>query len=329
MINMLSLSEFLRDMIKEKTYQKAKSIFLFFVNLWPWHVLCSHGVKILTYHGICSDEISHEEWIPPHFVKLSEFKKQMVYVAKHLKPVSLKQAVKFLKKEKNKRFIVITFDDGYANNFHLALPVLQKLGIPATIFLTTRYIEKQDLFPFDKIRLLKYWGVKDISMTAYLNNPIIQLDYQLSQIWHKHKHLLTEKQWEILRPLTIEEIKKMKSTGLIDFGAHTHSHCILKNESRDTRKKEINISVKKVKEITGQYGVSFSYPNGQIGDFSEEDILCVKKFCYCAVSGIWGHNDHYTNLFKLRRYPIGLYHSLDIFKLEISGLKRYLCKIRT
>ena len=60
------------------------------------------------------------------------------------------------------------------------------------------------------------------------------------------------------------------------------------------------------------------------GDFDEEDILCIKKFCYCAVSGIWGHNDHYTNLFKLRRYPIGLYHSLDIFKLEISGLKKYL-----
>jgi len=321
---MLSLSEFLKDMIKEKTYQKAKSIFLFFVNLWPWHVLCSHGVKILTYHGICSDEISYEQWIPPHFVKLSEFKKQMVYVAKHLKPVSLKQAVKFLKKEKNKRFIVITFDDGYANNFHLALPVLQKLGIPATIFLTTRYIEKQDLFPFDKIRLLKYWGVKDISMSTYLNNPIIQLDYQLSQIWPEYKHLLTEKQWEILRPLTIEEIRKMKSTGLIDFGAHTHSHCILKNESRDTRKKEIAISIKKVKEITNQKEIPFSYPNGQTGDFDEEDILCVKKFCYCAVSEIWGHNYHYTNLFKLRRYPIGLYHSLDTFKLEISGLKKYL-----
>jgi len=322
---MSSLSEFLKDMIKEKTYQKAKSIFLFFVNLWPWHVLCSHGVKILTYHGICSDEISYEEWIPPHFVKLSEFEKQMRYISRYFKPVNLRNAVKALKSGSfSSKMIVVTFDDGYANNFYLALPILKKFSIPATIFLVTKYIINQDLFPFDKIRLLNYWGVKDIGMTDYLNSPISQLNYQLSQIWPKHKHLLTEKQWEILRPLTIEEIRKMKSTGLIDFGAHTHSHCILKNESRDTRKKEIAISIKKVKEITNQKEIPFSYPNGQTGDFDEEDILCIKKFCYCAVSGIWGHNDHYTNLFKLRRYPIGLYHSLDIFKLEISGLKKYL-----
>ena len=154
--------------------------------------------------------------------------------------------------------------------------------------MASKYIEKQCLFPFDKIRLLNCWGARNIATIDYLNNPISQFRCQLSQIWHKHKHFLTEKQWEILRPLTIEEIRKMKLTGLIDFGAHTHSHCILKNESRDTRKKEINISVKRVKEITGQYGVSFSYPNGQIGDFSEEDILCVKRFCYCAVSGISG-----------------------------------------
>ncbi len=303
---------------------KIKSYFLSLSNFLPLHRINLQGIKILTYHGVCPDGLFTEKWIPSHFLKLSEFQKQMVYVAKHLKPVSLKQAVKFLKKEKNKRFIVITFDDGYANNFHLALPVLQKLGIPATIFLTTRYIEKQDLFPFDKIRLLNYWGIKNVSMNSYLNNPISQLHRQLNEIWHKHKHLLTEKQWEILRPLTIEEIKKMKSTGLIDFGAHTHSHCILKNESRDKREKEIAISVKRVKEIPGQYEVPFSFPNGQIGDFDKEDKLYVKNLCYCAVSGIWGHNDYYTNLFKLRRYPIGLYHSLDIFKLEISGLKRYL-----
>ena len=304
-------------------FLKTKPYLLVVTRFLPLHKINLPGIKILTYHGICPDELFNEKWIPSHFVKLSEFGKQMEYISKYFKPISLKEAIRALKSRRfSSKMVVITFDDGYANNFHLALPVLQKLGIPATIFLTTRYIEKQDLFPFDKIRLLKYWGVKDISMTAYLNNPIIQLDYQLSQIWPKYKHLLTEKQWEILRPLTIEEIRKMKSTGLIDFGAHTHSHCILKNESRDTRKKEIAISVKRVKEITGQYEVSFSYPNGQVGDFDKEDKLCVKKFCYCAVSGIPGYNNYTTDLFELKRYCIGLHHSLGVFKLEISGIRQ-------
>ncbi len=302
---------------------KVKSYFLFLSNFLPLHKIKLSGIKIITYHGVYKDELSNERWIPPHFVKLSEFEKQMRYISRYFKPVNLRDAVKALKSGSfSSKMTVVTFDDGYANNFYLALPILKKFSIPATIFLVTKYIINQDLFPFDKIRLLNYWGVKDIGMTDYLNNPIIQLDYQLSQIWPKYKHFLQKKQWKTFCPLTIEEIRKMKSTGLIEFGAHTHSHCILKNESRDTRKKEIAISVKRVKEITGQYEVSFSYPNGQIGDFDKEDKLCVKKFCYCAVSGIPGYNNYTTDLFELKRYCIGLHHSLGVFKLEISGIRQ-------
>ena len=306
---------------------KIKSYFLSLSNFLPLHRINLQGIKILTYHGVCPNDLFTEKWIPSYFVKLSEFKKQIEYVAKYLKPINLKEAVRALKSRRfSSKMLVITFDDGYANNFYLALPILRKFNVPATVFLTTGYMEKQEFFHFDKIRLLNYWGIKNVNMNSYLNNPISQLHRQLNEIWHKHKHLLTEKQWEILRPLTIEEIRKMKSTGLIDFGAHTHSHCILKNESRDTRKKEIAISVKRVKEITGQYEVPFSYPNGQIGDFDKEDKLCVKKFCYCAVSGIPGYNDHTSDLFELRRYCIGLYHSLGAFKLEISGTRQIVSR---
>ena len=302
---------------------KIKSYFLSLSNFLPLHRINSQGIKILTYHGVCPNDLFTEKWIPSYFVKLSEFKKQIEYVAKYLKPINLKEAIRALKSRRfSSKMVVITFDDGYANNFYLAFPVLKKYSIPATIFLASKYIEKQCLFPFDKIRLLNCWGLRNIAMIDYLNNPISQLNYQLSQIWHKHKHLLTEKQWEILRPLTIEEIRKMKLTGLIDFGAHTHSHCILKNESRDTRKKEIAISVKRVKEITGQYEIPFSYPNGQIGDFDKEDKLYVKNLCYCAVSGIPGYNNYTTDLFELKRYCIGLHHSLGVFKLEISDIRQ-------
>ncbi|HDK27293.1 MAG TPA: hypothetical protein ENG48_09460, partial [Candidatus Atribacteria bacterium] len=173
---------------------KVKSYFLFLSDFLPLHKIKLSGIKIITYHGVYKDELSNERWIPPHFVKLSEFEKQMRYISRYFKPVNLRDAVKALKSGSfSSKMTVVTFDDGYANNFYLALPILKKFSIPATIFLVTKYIINQDLFPFDKIRLLNYWGVKDIGMTDYLNNPIIQLDYQLSQIWPKYKHLLTEK----------------------------------------------------------------------------------------------------------------------------------------
>jgi len=305
-------------------FLKLKTNFLYLTRFFPLHKINLPGVKILAYHGICPDNLSEKEWIPSHFVRVSEFKKQMAYVSEYLKPISLRTALKFLqeKQEIPPKTVVITFDDGYANNFHLAFPILKKYKIPATIFLSTRYIEKQELFPFDKIRLLKYWGVKSVNMSDYLNNPISQLHYQLAQIWPNYENLLTEQQWKVFRPLIIDEIRKMRSSNLIEFGAHTHSHCILRNESIDTREKEIITSIKKVKEMAGNHEVPFSYPNGQFGDFDEKDKLCVKRFCYCAVSGIPGSNYNINNLFELRRYSVGLYHSLEIFKLEISGIRQ-------
>jgi peptidoglycan/xylan/chitin deacetylase (PgdA/CDA1 family) len=85
---------------------------------------------------------------------------------------------------------VVTFDDGYANNFTHALPILLDLNVPATIFLATGYLDSVDPFPFDD------WT-------------------------HKGSADVHPDTW---RALTTDECHELLKYDSIDFGSHTHTH---------------------------------------------------------------------------------------------------------
>ncbi len=85
---------------------------------------------------------------------------------------------------------VVTFDDGYANNFLHALPILEELKVPATIFLATGYLDSADPFPFDD------WSLKGSGSV----HP---------DTW---------------RALTMDECHQLLASEMIEFGSHTHTH---------------------------------------------------------------------------------------------------------
>jgi peptidoglycan/xylan/chitin deacetylase (PgdA/CDA1 family) len=88
------------------------------------------------------------------------------------------------------RAFVVTFDDGYANNFLNALPVLAELDVPATVFLATKYLDGDTPFPFD-----------DWSAAGLPSVPV-----------------------EAWRPLSTWQCRELLASGLIELGAHTHRH---------------------------------------------------------------------------------------------------------
>ncbi len=89
-----------------------------------------------------------------------------------------------------RKTFVVTFDDGYANVLHQAYPILTRLGVPATVFLATAYIDSKQPFPCDDWSVAGQPGVPD-------------------DAW---------------RPLTTEECRRLTANGLIELGAHTHTH---------------------------------------------------------------------------------------------------------
>ena len=88
---------------------------------------------IVTYHGLREDASPHRHWL---LLPLSEFARQMQYLQSHYNVVRLDDAIRDLDTESvSEPRACITFDDGYRNNLDLALPVLQRLGLPYRVVL--------------------------------------------------------------------------------------------------------------------------------------------------------------------------------------------------
>jgi peptidoglycan/xylan/chitin deacetylase (PgdA/CDA1 family) len=98
------------------------------------------GLTILTYHSI-SNEVEPDETVTPE-----EFEKQLQYIKGNFKVIPLEEAVEYIQTdiERVAGSIVITFDDGYSDNYHYAYPLLKKHSFPATIFLISDFINDKE-----------------------------------------------------------------------------------------------------------------------------------------------------------------------------------------
>jgi peptidoglycan/xylan/chitin deacetylase (PgdA/CDA1 family) len=129
---------------------------------------------------------------------------------------------------------------------------------------------------------------------------------------------------EALRPCTVAEIRRVKS-GLVEFGAHGHTHAIGRNETVERRRHEVCVSVSKVSEWTGRPVRFFCYPNGESGDFGDIEKTSLRLAgVRAAVSGIGGANTAASDLYELRRYPVTIDHDDVRFRAEIAGLRTAL-----
>ena len=112
-----------------------------FVNLLYFIGYCfcnTPGTVILCYHSI--NDLNNSKIFNPNIVGAENFLKQMKFLRKCYNVLSLEYFVKNHKKLTGRRDVIITFDDGYKDNFTVAYPVLQKYKLPATIFLATDFV---------------------------------------------------------------------------------------------------------------------------------------------------------------------------------------------
>jgi peptidoglycan/xylan/chitin deacetylase (PgdA/CDA1 family) len=223
------------------------------------------------------------------------------------------------------RAVSITFDDGYANNVELAYPVLARDGFPATIFLSTAYMQTGELFPFIKLRLIRSF----VSSTELPGNPVpnyksTPLDGVLAGMrtgWETAAPRVPVSCFRALRPLSVDEIRSM-DPNLVAFGGHTHTHCILGNESTVRRESEIKRCTANIARWTDRPVRLFSYPNGQRGDYGDFDKQVLRREgIQIAVTGIAGTTRSDSDFLECRRYPIGMHHDEDGFCAEVTGFR--------
>jgi len=152
---------------------------------------CQNGFGILMYHR-CTEEIPGVA-TPTINVTPRQFRRQLVGLLKFgFECWSLSKLIEAQRESKTvpPNVFAITFDDGYENNFLSAWPILRELKLPATIFLATKYLDSDQPFPFDD---WKATGSSRVPAAAW-------------------------------RPISTSQCKEMLDGGLIELGAHTHSH---------------------------------------------------------------------------------------------------------
>jgi peptidoglycan/xylan/chitin deacetylase (PgdA/CDA1 family) len=287
---------------------------------------------ILSYHNIIGT-------LPDAFdrragrIHVDRFRGQMERIALHHKPVSLRSYLDNLHSPDSKRKdIAVTFDDAHHGVLDHAGPVLQRLGIPATVFVVTLYASPETrLFHFDEVEIaLRLTSQTELHMDT-LGEPRSRLDSIaakiacMTRIKRKMKTIPEEKrqlcQRELLNRLRIgedqcreyarrqdkyriicwSELRKMVQRGW-GIGSHTRSHPVLAQLKSADLDAELRDSKDDIRRELGLAEIPFAYPYGGEDHIGALSPKAVRRAGYtCALTTIPGVNDGQTDLYRLRR----------------------------
>lgn len=297
-------------------------------------------LRILTYHGICRDSEAGEPWIPSYYVTASLFARQMETLRAlggvvHLPDVLGSDAVFGLPADRLS--VAVTFDDGARNNLDLASPVMLGLGIRSTIFISTDHVTSGAPFVSDVLRVLRWLNTANrlpselpAMVRRLIESPSLMKRVPASLIrdevlryWTEIPRDLREKVESALGPLNWEEVVELSRSGHW-IGAHTASHAILALEECGRRRWEIEESVARVAERTGQRQVPFAYPNGTRADFDESDQEILSALNVpLAVVAYPGANPRTCSRYEVRRSGVDMGTTALILEATVSGFRDF------
>ena len=218
--------------------------------------------------------------------------------------------------------LCITFDDGYADNAEVAAPILKKLGLTATFFVSTGFLESGCMFNDRVIEAIRACRSQEIDLSGLgLGRHALEdadqrrnaIDALLAGIKHK---LPAERQRAVdeivqacggppapapmMRP---EQVRMLRAMGM-DVGAHTVHHPILTRVGIDEARREIADSKAYLEDLLRSPVTTFAYPNGMPGrDYAAEHVALVRDCGFAAaVSTGWGAASSATDRFQLPRF---------------------------
>lgn len=277
------------------------------------------GARILYYHRVNNE---NDPFFPA--ISTSLFEHEMRFAAKHYKVVTLSALLDHLQGGPAEDVLAITFDDGYRDNYENAFPILQRYGLPATIFLTTGSIDSCEPMWFEQLALaLKKTPQEFIDLEIDLprrfwlrtqperlesNNRIFELLRRVDDA--------DRRQWlnQILRQLRFNEDQTRKNKMLtwdqvrfmnahdIDFGGHTVTHPFLARMTKEQVAWEVSECKRRIEQELQAEVAHFAYPNGREEDFGKWNKEVVRGAGYrAAVTTIWGMNYPSTDPMELRR----------------------------
>ncbi len=276
-------------------------------------------LTILIYHRV------HSQTDPlfPEEVNAAEFDRQIAALSNCFNVLPLDEAVACLKKNALPRAAAaIAFDDGYADNYEIALPILRRYEVPATFFISTGFLDggrmwndtvievlrraRGDVLDLDSLGL----GMHDLFTPLSRGRSALSLLGKLKHLDFAGRAQMVEniaQQVGATLPcdlmMTSGQVRELHAAGM-GIGAHTVHHPILARLDPAQARAEIADGRARLQEIIRAPVTLFAYPNGKPRqDYTVEHVEMVKGLGFrAAFSTAWGVAHSASDFYQLPRF---------------------------
>jgi peptidoglycan/xylan/chitin deacetylase (PgdA/CDA1 family) len=288
-------------------------------------------------------------------------RQHLCYLCRHYRIVPIEDALEELyaphtgKSRRRGRIpLVLTFDDGYQDNYTYALPLAQELRTPFTVYLVPGYIDSGEYFWwFEGKRLVERAQVREATVEGALYrldkpaerqalSTLIDTRLRYASSVAEREAFLTKvrailqisadvlEQEKPLMPLTWEQVHEMQQSGMVYFGAHTMHHPILSYLSdAEERKREITECRAVLKQRLGEDVRTFAYPVGQEQHIGDETYKAVRQAGFAwAVTTHYGFNTPQTDPWRLRRIEADVDQHWLVLAAEAAGVWGLISRLR-
>ena len=270
---------------------------------------------ILLYHRVT--HLADDRWsiavTPAHFAEQMELLRQCATVL----PLSALGATGAGPNVRGAA-VLVTFDDGYADNLHEALPVLQRFDVPATVFISTDAVIQGREYWWDDLDRLVPPAEYDATWARLRDIDARARDAALDSL--RAAADVGSAARPDRRPLTPDELACLASDARIEIGAHTASHARLSALPASAQRAEIESGRAALQSIIARPIESFAYPFGRAGDYTAEtmDLVRAAGFTRACINQA-GRVDRSTDRFALPRLYVRDWNG-DEFAAALSDL---------
>ena len=274
------------------------------------HLRKRASLVVLNYHRVGNgDATPYDSGV--FSVTAEQFEWQVSYLKRHFEICRLDEALAMVIGEQAMRAcVLLTFDDGYRDNYEVAFPILRAAGVSATFFLPTAFIGSNRLPWWDLIAfIVKNAGVDcfrvsypyalecDISrhgqqcvivalLRAYKQPEMRDHDRFVAELLASAESKLPAMDSEACF-MTWHQAREMREGGM-DFGSHTHSHEVLSKLSVENQYEELECSRKILERELSAPITSLAYPVGGKAAFSKDTQEMAKRSGYDAAFFFYG-----------------------------------------
>lgn len=293
---------------------------------------------ILTYHRFSREKAEAK-------ISAGEFEAHLEYLKKHHTVLPLAETLHLLNNRKSlpPNTVSITIDDGYADAFEIAFPLLRKFGFPATVYAITDFLDRKCWLWTDFMRYVLLNTQHNSIEISFSENEIVKADLTdkssrretasrlnslLKKMPNEQKEAKIKEIAEILNveipefppaewaAITWEQARQMDAEN-VRIESHTVTHPILTNISAENLDFEMQMSKKRLEEVLERPVEHFCYPNGSFNKAVEK---AVEKAGYkSATTTNYGFNNQKSGRFLLKRIDAQV--QIENFAQSVSGFE--------